>query len=102
MPGYIEASLHKFQHKPPARPEHAHYTTRAKQYDSKVQLTPEHNTSTALSPAGKKRIQQVVGSLLYYGRAVYPAILTAISDLASQQATATEDTNVKLLQLLNY
>jgi hypothetical protein len=67
MPGYIEASLHKFQHKPPARPEHAPYPARVKQYGSKVQLTPEHDTSAALSPTGKKRTQQVVGSILYYG-----------------------------------
>jgi endonuclease/exonuclease/phosphatase (EEP) superfamily protein YafD len=47
-------------------------------------------------------IQQVVGYLLYYGRAVDPTILTSISALASQQATATEDTHTNLLQILNY
>jgi hypothetical protein len=60
------------------------------------------DTSAVLSPSGEKRIQQVVGYLLYYGRAVDSAILTVISALASQQATATEDTIKKLLQLLNY
>jgi hypothetical protein len=84
IPGYIESALHKFQHKPPAQPENAPYPARALQYGSKVQLTPEHDTPVTLSPAGKKRIQQVIGSLLYYGRAVYPTIfLTAISALAS-------------------
>jgi hypothetical protein len=44
----------------------------------------------------------VVGSLLYYGQSVDPKILTAISALASQQVTATEDTNTELVQILNY
>jgi hypothetical protein len=41
-------------------------------------------------------------SLLYYYQAVSPTIITTITTLASQQATATEDTDTKLLQLLNY
>jgi hypothetical protein len=44
----------------------------------------------------------VFGALLYYGRAIDRTIMMAISSLASQQATATEDTEEKLIQLLNY
>jgi hypothetical protein len=102
MPGYIENALYKFQHKKPARPQHAPYPARAPRYGSKVQLTPELDTSSALSPAGQNRTQQVVGSLLYYGRAIDPTIVTAISELVSQQATTTDDTNMKLLQLIDY
>jgi hypothetical protein len=102
MPVYVDAALHKFQHKPPTRPEHAPYPARAKQDGAKVHITPEQDTSAALSADGRKRIQRVVGSLLYYGRAVDPTMLTATSAIASQQATATDDTNLKLLHLLNY
>jgi hypothetical protein len=102
MPGYIDTALHNFQHKPPTRPEHAPYPARAKQYGANVQLTPEQDTSAALSADGRKRIQWVVGSLFCYGRAIDPTILTAISALASQQATSIDYTNLKLLQLLNY
>jgi hypothetical protein len=45
--------------------------------------------------------QQVVGSLLLYCRDVDPTILDDISALASQQSTAIEDTNTKLLRHLN-
>jgi hypothetical protein len=38
---------------------------------------------------------------MYYTRAVDPTLMTAISSLASHQATTTEDTDIKLLQLLN-
>jgi hypothetical protein len=102
MPGYIESALHKFQRKEPAHPHHAPFPARTPQYGSKVQLTPHQDTSPALTPAGKKQIHHAVGSLLYYGRAIYPTILTAITILASQQATTTEDMSRKLLQLINY
>jgi hypothetical protein len=71
-------------------------------YGSKVQLTPAVLDSATLTPQGRKRIQQVVGALLYYGRAIDGMIMMAISSLASQQATSTEDTEAKLIQLLNY
>jgi hypothetical protein len=102
MPGYIDNALHKFQHKPPDRPQHAPYPARKPQYGSKVQLTPEVVDSPTLAPAGKKRTHQVVGTLLYYARVADPTLMTAISSLASQQATATEYTGTTLLQLLNY
>jgi hypothetical protein len=53
-------------------------------------------------PSGKKWIQQVVRSLLYYVHTLDPTIITVISALELQQATATEETNTKLLRLLNY
>jgi hypothetical protein len=102
MPGYIANALHTFQRKQPEWPKHAPYPARKPQYGSKVQLTPEVINSPTLTPQGKKRIQQVVGALLYYGRAIDETIVTAISSLASQQETATEDTDVKLIQLLNF
>jgi hypothetical protein len=43
-----------------------------------------------------------VGALLYYAQAVDPTLMSAVSSIVSQQATATEDTATKLLQLLNY
>jgi hypothetical protein len=48
------------------------------------------------------RTQQVLGTLLYWARAVNPKIIPVISALASEQATATETTVEKLTQLLNY
>jgi hypothetical protein len=83
MPGYTADALHKFQHKEPLWPQHTPYPARVPQYGSKVQLMPELDTSASLSPAGKKRIQQVVGSLLYYGLAVYPSISNVISALTA-------------------
>jgi hypothetical protein len=102
MPGYIVNALHKIQHKTPDRPQHAPYPARTPHYGSKVQLTPEILDSPVITPQGKKRIQQVVGALLYYDRAIDSTITRAISSLASQQATATEDTEATLIHLLKY
>jgi hypothetical protein len=102
MPGYIANALHNFQHKQPDRPQHAPYPARTPQYGATVQLTPVALDSPTLAPWGRKRIQQVVGTLLYYGRTIDGTIITAISSLASQQTTAMGDTEAKLTQLLNY
>ncbi len=57
---------------------------------------------TPLSMDKKKYIQQVLGTLLYYGRAVDSTILVALSTIASAQATPTSDTMRKTKQLLDY
>jgi hypothetical protein len=49
-----------------------------------------------------KYIQQVVGSLLYYARAIDMTILHALSDIASTQANPTQKTLDKTNQLLDY
>ena len=51
---------------------------------------------------GVKRIQAIIGALLYDGHAVDNKILVALSELASTQASATELTKTDLSQLLDY
>ena len=45
-----------------------------------------------LEPKGTKKVQQVVGSTLYYGRAVDLTNLIALSDIASDHSKATVST----------
>jgi hypothetical protein len=58
--------------------------------------------SPKLDKAGIKYIQQVAGTLLYYGRAVDPTILPALSSIASEQTAPTERTMERVKQLLDY
>jgi hypothetical protein len=58
--------------------------------------------SPLLDDAGKKHIQQVVGSFLYYARAVNPTILMALSDIATEQAAPTQNTKKQVDQFLDY
>ena len=60
------------------------------------------DTSKPLSPSQKTTIQGILGTLLYYGRAVDPTIAVALSTIASQQSNGTEHTAKAITKLLNY
>ena len=49
-------------------------------------------TSPPLNEKGIKRIQGIVGALLYAGRAVNNKLIVALSAIGAQQSAATEDT----------
>ena len=102
MPGYIERALQCFQHPAPTRAQHAPHTWIKPQYGAITQYAPSPDTSPALDVKDKLRVQEVLGVLLYYGRAVDSTILTAINTLASQQANATKETMKAITHLLNY
>jgi hypothetical protein len=71
-------------------------------YGSGSQLTKEADTTARLDAAGLTRLQQVVGTLLYYARAVDSTMLAAIGDISSAMSEGTEATAQDLTQLLNY
>ena len=102
MDGYIERVLRKHGHPQPKRPQHAPHKHREIIYGAAEQLTPEEDSSPELDEAGKKRIQEIVGALLYYGRAVDNKILVALSAIGAQQASPTERANAAIDQLLDY
>ena len=102
MPGYIAAALHKFQHPMPTRPQDSPHACKPIQYGLKVHMTDEPDVSPRLSPAGVKRIQAIVGTLLWYARAVDPTLRVALSAIAAQQSKATEKTMEATKQLLDY
>ena len=60
------------------------------------------DTSTMLAPEKIKKVQQIVGILLYYARAVDPTLLVALSSIGSQQEKAIENTWKKLTHVLDY
>jgi hypothetical protein len=70
MPGYVEAALHKFQHPAPTRPEDSPHAWNQPTYGAKIQYAEALDTSPRLSAEETTRIQQVIGTFLYYGIAV--------------------------------
>ena len=60
------------------------------------------DTSPLLDKAGIKYVEQVTGSLLYYGRALDGTTLPALNTIASEQATPTKKTEQKCKRLLDY
>jgi hypothetical protein len=102
MPGYIKKALLRFGHKPPDKPQHQPHEHTTPTYGATIQYAKAADTSTPLSKEEKKYIQQVIGTLLYYSRAVDATILVALSSLASAQSSPTEDTMQRTRHLLDY
>ena len=50
----------------------------------KIHTTAEQDITPLLTPAGTRRIQQIVGSFLYYARAIDNTIYPALNDIESQ------------------
>ena len=102
MNGYIANVLLKYNHQTPRKPQHSPHQHREIIYGAKQQLIPDDDTSPVLDADGIKRIQGIVGSLLYYARAVDNKLLVALSAISSKQATATVNTAKAVSQLLDY
>ena len=102
MPGYVTNALHKFQHPKPNKVQDSPYPATAKQYGVNVQLTDPIDTTARLPMHEIKRLQQIISTFLFYGRAVDPTLLTALSELSSAQANATDATKRACHQFLDY
>ena len=70
MPGYIKKLLQKYKHETPPRPQHSPYVITPKKYGKYAhdQLPPDE--SPTVSKEKIKRIQGVVGSILFYALSV--------------------------------
>jgi hypothetical protein len=84
MPGYIDKALKKYQQCTPTAPRDAPYATAPIQYGAKVQCV-QIDTTSPLSPAELKKVQDIVGILLYNARTVNPTLLAALSSIAAQE-----------------
>ena len=101
MPDYARNALIKFCHPTPKKPQHSPYQAAPIDYGSKQQK-PQSDDTPSLSPSQIKFIQQVVGTFLFFGRAVDPTLAAALSAIASRQNNATEAKLHATKQLLDY
>ncbi len=101
MPGYIARALSRFDHPPPPKKEHSPHPWNAPIYGSRQQFA-QHDSTPFVDAKHKLRLQEVLGTLLYYARAVDGTMIPAIGTIATQQATPTQATMRDLTQLLNY
>jgi hypothetical protein len=101
MPGYIEKLLRKLRPlgiKSATTP--AIYS--APNYKSAKAQTATVDSSPLASPQQKYELQVIIGTLLYYARAVDPSILTAVHELGSVQSQPTLQDCKKAERLLQY
>ena len=64
--GFIEIILTWFGHKCPIKPQLLPHKHREIHYGAKVQESPKEVTSPSLYAAGIKRVQDIVGGVLFY------------------------------------
>jgi hypothetical protein len=102
MPNYVQKALTKFGHNKPTKPQHSPYQAAPIEYGSTQPQKPLTDDSPPLTPQQIKYIQQVVGTFLFFGRAVDPTLAAALSSIASRQSKGTEDVLKATKQLLDY
>eukprot|EP00957_Ditylum_brightwellii_P191595 14587889-Ditylum_brightwellii.AAC.1 len=71
-------------------------------YDAKVQLTMTPDMLDPLDKLGIKRIQAIIGRLLYYTRQVDPTMLVTIGTIAAAQSKGTAATVKTVEHILDY
>ena len=102
MLGYVPKACKRFQHLLPKKKQDSPYPHTKPNYGAKVQYTKEEDTSRKLNAEEKTLVQQVVGTFLFYGRAIDSTMLVPLSAIASMQAEPTEQTLEKVQQFLDY
>jgi hypothetical protein len=102
MPGYIKKKLQEYNHVRSKKIQTCPYTPAPKQFGLEAQSLLLVDNSPPLNKKGIKLVQQIVGSILYYARAVDMTVLMALNTIAIKQTKETEKTMAKCMQLLDY
>ena len=79
MPGYIRKKLQEYKHLLPGQMQTFPYLPEPKQFRTQAQAPLETDDTPKLDTAGIKRVQKIVGSILYYVRAVDMTVLMALT-----------------------
>jgi hypothetical protein len=102
MPGYLDKVFLKFKHVAPSKKQNSRNPHAIPQYGAKTQYAESQDKSPLLNKEDTKHVQAVMGTLLYYARAVDSTISTALSSLAAEQAKPMQKMMEKVKQLLDY
>jgi len=102
MVKYVMKQMTKYGHVVHLKPQHCPYSPNPIKYGKDNQAPSQLDDSPLLDAAAKKTVQHIVGSFLYYARAVDPTVLMALSEISLQQSAPTENTMKRVNQLLDY
>ena len=101
IPNYIPNLLTQLQFES-TKTEHDPHEHNMPIYGTHVQHQTDEPSLPVLPKQEITKIQQVVGSLLYYARAVDPTLLVALGSIASEQIKPTQKTAKAITKILNY
>jgi hypothetical protein len=102
MPGYIKKKLHEYGHIIPRKMQGCPYSPEPKKVGTEAQASFPQDNTPKLDEKGIKRVQKIVGRILYYAQAVDMTVLMALSTIAVDQTKATKGTMEQCTQLLDY
>ena len=81
MINYVQKQLANYKQPPLKKPQNCPFQPNPIQYGKQLDTIPHKEPSPLLNNEEKKYIRQVVGSFLYYARAIDMAILLTLSDI---------------------
>ena len=91
MADYIPTALKRFKREKPKKWQQQPHRHVPIKYGAQQQFAPSDKLEEELEPSAKKYIQQVLGTFLYYARAVDSTMLVALSAIASEQSRPTDN-----------
>ena len=103
MPGYVQQAVRKFprDNNGNTKPTDAPHPYKASKKHG-LPMTEPKDDGAKLTPHAIKQLQQIVGTFLFYSRAVDPTMLTALSIIATEQTHGTKTMKDKADHFLMY
>ena len=92
MPEYVRKIFEKLEYPTPNKPQRSPHRWTQKTYGQKVHYASPEDTSDQLPDPEITHIQRIVGSFLYYARAIDSTIHVAVNDIDTTQAKPTKKT----------
>ena len=104
MPNYMPHALKKLQYKKNVFPQYSPHEYHAINWTKKgdTQYARQEDDSPFLSPKETLYVQSVVGTFLYYARAIDSTMLPALNQIGAQKLQPTQKIKEKIQQLLDY
>ena len=95
-------ALHKFQHPSPRRAQYEPHQCTRPNFGATNKLETTLDNSPSITEEQHCRIQQIVGSFLYYAFVVDCNMLTYINTIVEQQSNPTHSTESAITHFQNY
>ena len=103
MPCYVQQAVEKFQHeiKSTIKAVDTPHPYKAMKKHG-LPMTQPYDDDAKFTPQAIKHLQKIVGTFLFYSRAVDPTMLMALSIIATEQTQGTQTTKEKAEHFLTY
>ena len=102
MPGYIHDACKRFKHEAPGKEQRSPHEHVPFSFGAKQQYATQRKDAPAAMQEENIYVQQVLGTFLYYARAVDCTMLMPLSAIASEQASPTKKTLEKVKHFFGY